>query len=215
MCVWAVFVSCRIIFRGFLCECFCWSFVPNYLPAGALFYVLVAGHLPHSLFPHMLHLSHRFPRLSCPFLSLPGSDFFSPSHPFLLFLFILVFFSFLFCCISLGCPLLPSGSVCLWLFAKCWTSSGVGQHVFLQLLCDSRRAILGREAVVCLPLCTHELPSRAQTPSESWGRMGKGFWSGQLFIHSLGIMPAVGGLDTQLSSSTTFISPVSNSTKFQ
>lgn len=89
-------MSCRIIFRGFLCECFCWSFVPNYLPAGALFYVLVAGYLPHSLFPHMLHLSHRFPRLSCPFLSLPGSDFF-PLSPFSIvpFYFSLFFFSVL------------------------------------------------------------------------------------------------------------------------
>lgn len=41
--------------------------------------------------------------------------------------------------------------------------------------------------------------------------MGKGFWSCWLFIHSLGIMPTVGGLDIQLCSSSTFISPVSSS----
>lgn len=150
--MWALFVSCR---TGFV-FCFRWSFVPNYLPAGALHYVLMVGHLPHSLFAHMLHLPHHFPRLSCHFLSLPYSD---------LLIFPLLFFSIVpfssgdffppFCFISLGYSLLPL--IPLWLFAKCKTSSGVGQHVFLQLLCESRRDILDIEAAVCLLLCMHEL----------------------------------------------------------
>lgn len=34
----------------------------------------MVGDLPHSLFLHVLHLSHHFPRLSCCFFSLPCSD---------------------------------------------------------------------------------------------------------------------------------------------
>lgn len=206
MCDWALFVSCRIVF-GF---CFCWSFVPNYPPAGALYYVLMVGHLPHRLFPRMLHLRPHFPRLSCSFLSLPCSDLLIfPLLPFSIVLFSFGDFFPPFCFISLGYSLLPL--IPLWLFAKCRTSSGVGQHVFLQLLCESRRDILDIEAAVCLSLCMHELRPWAIDLLWEPRENGKGIWRCRLFIHSLGIMPTVGGLDIQLCSSTTFICRVPSS----
>lgn len=153
---WVLFVSCRIVF----CFCFCWSFVPNYLPAGASYYVLMVGDLPHSPFLHVLHLSHHFPRLSCHFLFLPCSDLLIfPLFPFSIVPSYFGDFFSPFCFISLGYSLLPLTPLCL--FAKCRTSSGVGQDVFLQLLCESRRDILDTEAAFCLSLCVHELPPRA------------------------------------------------------
>lgn len=143
--------------------CFCQLFVPNCLPAGALFYVLMAGHLPHSLLPHMLHLSRRFPRLSCPFHSLPCMDLLIfPLSPFSIVPFSLLGFCFLcFVASPLAVPSSPVAPCVCDCLPSVRTSSEVGQCVFLQLLCESRRDILGSEAAVCLPLYMHELLSRA------------------------------------------------------
>lgn len=47
-----------------------------------------------------------------------------------------------------------------WLFAKCRTSSVLGQHVFLQLLYECRRDILDIEAAVFLSFSIPGLPPR-------------------------------------------------------
>lgn len=100
-----------------------------------------SGHLPHSPVPHTLHLSCRFPRLSCPFLSLPCNDLLIfPLSPFFYcsFFFFLYFFV-LFCCISLAvsyspaapcvCDCLPSaghpvGLASTWFCSCCMNPKG-------------------------------------------------------------------------------------------
>lgn len=53
-----------------------------------------SGHLPHSPVPHTLHLSCCFPRLSCPFLSLPCNDLLVfPLSPFF-YCFFIIFLHF-------------------------------------------------------------------------------------------------------------------------
>lgn len=112
-------------------SCFCQLFVPNYLPAGALFYVLMAGHLPHSLLPHMLHLSHRFPRLSCPSHSLPCNDLLIfPLSPFSIVPFSLLGFCF-FCFVA--SPLAVPSSPAAPCVCDCLPS--VGQSVRLASMC--------------------------------------------------------------------------------
>lgn len=157
MCDWALFVSCKKLCLFLLVICSQLSF--------SRILVLCADGGTSSSQPVSSYASLISP-LSQTLLPFSFVALQWPSHlpPLTLFycsfLFFFLIFFFLFCCISLGCSTLPSSSMCLWLFANCRTSTGVGQHVFLQLLCESRRDVLGIEAAVCLPLCMHEL-SRA------------------------------------------------------